>query len=87
MAGLAIGLILAAIHMVGFNITGVSVKPARSIGPAMFVGGRALADLWVFIVAPLAGGALAGVLFATGLTRAGTDLEPPAPPPAGSMPA
>ena len=70
MAGLAIGLTLAAIHMVGINITGVSVNPARSIGPALFAGGRALADLWVFLVAPLAGGALAGVVFAAGLTRA-----------------
>lgn len=70
MAGLAIGLTLCAIHLVGINITGVSVNPARSIGPALFVGGKALADLWVFIVAPLAGGALAGLVFAAGLTRA-----------------
>jgi aquaporin Z len=70
MAGLAIGLTLAAIHMAGINVTGVSVNPARSIGPAVFAGGRALADLWVFLVAPLAGGALAGVLFAAGITRA-----------------
>lgn len=70
MAGLAIGLTLAAIHLVGINITGVSVNPARSVGPALFVGGKALADLWVFIVAPLAGGALAGLLHAMGITRA-----------------
>lgn len=70
-AGLAIGLTLAAIHLVGINVTGVSVNPARSFGPALFVGGKALADLWVFIAAPLAGGALAGVLYAMGLTRAG----------------
>lgn len=70
MAGLAIGLTLAAIHLVGINVTGVSVNPARSIGPAVFVGGKALADLWVFIAAPLAGGALAGVIHAMGLTRA-----------------
>lgn len=70
MAGLAIGLTLAAIHMVGIDVTGVSVNPARSIGPAVFVGGKALADLWVFIVAPAAGGALAGVLHAAGVTRA-----------------
>jgi aquaporin Z len=69
-AGLAIGLTLAAIHLVGINVTGVSVNPARSIGPAVFVGGKALADLWVFIVAPLAGGALAGLVHASGLTRA-----------------
>ena len=69
-AGLAIGLTLAAIHLVGINVTGVSVNPARSIGPAVFVGGKALADLWVFIAAPLVGGALAGIVHATGLTRA-----------------
>ena len=70
MAGLAIGLTLAAIHLVGINVTGVSVNPARSFGPAVLVGGKALADLWVFIVAPLAGGALAGVANAAGLTKA-----------------
>lgn len=69
-AGLAIGLTLAAIHLVGINVTGVSVNPARSIGPALFVGGTALSQLWVFIAAPLAGGALAGALHAMGLTRA-----------------
>lgn len=70
MAGLAIGLTLAAIHLVGINVTGVSVNPARSIGPALFVGGKAMADLWLFIVAPLAGGVLAGVVYAAGLTKA-----------------
>jgi aquaporin Z len=70
MAGLAIGLTLAAIHLVGINVTGVSVNPARSFGPALFVGGKAMADLWVFIVAPLAGGALAGLLHRIGVTRA-----------------
>ena len=70
MAGLAIGLTLAAIHLVGINVTGVSVNPARSIGPALFVGGKAMADLWVFIVAPLAGGLVAGLVYAMGLTRA-----------------
>lgn len=70
MAGLAIGLTLTAIHLVGINVTGVSVNPARSFGPAVLVGGKALADLWVFIVAPLAGGALAGVLHAYKVTQA-----------------
>lgn len=70
MAGLAIGLTLAAIHLVGINVTGVSVNPARSIGPAVFVGGKAMADLWVFIAAPLAGGLFAGLAYAAGLTRA-----------------
>lgn len=68
-AGLAIGLTLAGIHLVGINVTGVSVNPARSFGPAIFVGGDALAQLWVFIAAPLAGGALAGVLHGMGITR------------------
>lgn len=71
MAGLAIGLTLAAIHLVGINVTGVSVNPARSAGPALLVGGTALAQLWVFVAAPLAGGALAGLLHALGITRAG----------------
>jgi aquaporin Z len=70
MAGLAIGLTLAAIHLVGINVTGVSVNPARSFGPAVFVGGQALTDLWVFILAPLAGGALAGLVHKAGFTRA-----------------
>ncbi len=69
-AGLAIGLTLAGIHLVGINVTGVSVNPARSIGPAVFVGGTALSQLWVFIVAPLVGGAIAGAVYAAGLTRA-----------------
>ncbi len=70
MAGLAIGLTLAGIHMVGINVTGVSVNPARSIGPALFVGGKALSDLWVFIAAPLFGGLVAGLLHGLGATRA-----------------
>ncbi len=69
-AGLAIGLTLTGIHLVGINVTGVSVNPARSIGPAVFVGGQAIANLWVFIVAPLVGGAIAGAVYAAGLTRA-----------------
>jgi aquaporin Z len=69
-AGLAIGLTLAAIHLVGINVTGVSVNPARSIGPAIFVGGAAISQLWVFIVAPLVGGAMAGLAYQAGVTRA-----------------
>ena len=69
-AGLAIGLTLTAIHLVGIHVTGVSVNPARSIGPALFAGGAALSQLWVFIVAPLAGGAVAGLVYKIGLTRA-----------------
>ena len=55
-AGLAIGLSLTLVHLVCINLTGTSVNPARSIGPAIFAGGQALKDLWVFIVAPLVGG-------------------------------
>lgn len=61
-AGLAIGLTLTLIHLIGIPITNVSVNPARSIGPAVFVGGWAIEQLWIFIVAPIAGGAVAGVL-------------------------
>jgi aquaporin Z len=61
-AGLAIGLTLAGVHLVGINVTGVSVNPARSFGPAMFVGGKEMADLWLFVVAPLAGAAMAAVV-------------------------
>jgi aquaporin Z len=61
-AGLAIGLVLALIHLVGIPITNTSVNPARSIGPAIFVGGWALEQLWLFIVAPLIGSGLAGLL-------------------------
>lgn len=69
-AGLAIGLTLTGIHLVGIKVTGVSVNPARSFGPALFEGGRALSQLWVFILAPLAGGLLAGIVHRIGLTRA-----------------
>ena len=58
-AGLAIGLALILIHLVGIHYTGTSVNPARSIGPALFEGGKALSQLWVFIVGPFVGGALA----------------------------
>ena len=70
MAGLAIGLTLVVIHLVGINVTGVSVNPARSIGPALFAGEGALGQLWLFIVAPIAGGVTAGVVFRTGLLDA-----------------
>ena len=59
LAGLAIGLSLILIHLVCINLTGTSVNPARSIGPALFAGGEALKNVWVFIVAPMIGGALA----------------------------
>ena len=72
-AGLSIGLMLVVIHIVGINVTGVSVNPARSIGPALFSGGTAILQLWLFIVAPLLGGAAAGLLFKSGLLDADAD--------------
>ena len=63
LAGLANGLTLAAIHIVGIRITGVSVNPARSLGPALLVQGKAIQQLWLFILAPLMGAGIAGVLF------------------------
>lgn len=62
-AGIVIGLSLTLVHLLGIAFTGTSVNPARSFGPAIFVGGDALANLWVFIVAPLVGGALAAVVY------------------------
>lgn len=58
-AGLAIGLSLILIHFVGIHYTGTSVNPARSIAPAVFEGGQALSDLWIFIVGPFVGAAIA----------------------------
>jgi len=63
LAGLAIGLTLILVHLVCINLTGTSVNPARSIGPAVFAGGQALKDLWVFVVAPLVGGGLSAVVW------------------------
>lgn len=60
-AGVAIGLSLTAVHLVGIPLTGTSVNPARSIGPALFNGGTSLEQLWLFIVAPLMGGILAAL--------------------------
>ena len=62
-AGLAIGLTLILVHLVCINLTGTSVNPARSIGPAIFAGGQALKDVWVFICAPLVGGALSALVW------------------------
>ena len=62
-AGLAIGFAFILIHLVGIKFTGTSANPARSIGPAIFEGGRALSDLWVFIIGPLVGGALAAMIW------------------------
>jgi len=62
-AGLVIGLTLAFVHILGICLTGTSVNPARSFGPAIFVGGDALAQVWVFIVAPLVGAAIAAFVY------------------------
>ncbi len=62
-AGVVIGLTLTLVHLFGIYFTGTSVNPARSFGPALFVGGDALSSLWVFIVAPLVGGALAALCY------------------------
>jgi aquaporin Z len=62
-AGLAIGLALTVVHLVGIPLTGTSVNPARSLGPALVVGGLALSQVWLFIVAPLIGGAIAAGLY------------------------
>jgi aquaporin Z len=69
-AGLAIGLTLTAIHVVGIQVTGVSVNPARSFGPAVIAQGAALSQLWLFVVAPLAGAAIAGLAFRLRLLEA-----------------
>lgn len=70
-AGLGIGITLAVIHIVGIQVTGVSVNPARSFGPAVLVGGEALAQLWLFIVAPAIGATLGALLYRFNLLKAG----------------
>ena len=73
LAGLAIGLTLTVIHIVGINVTGVSVNPARSLGPAIVgyaANPQALAQVWLFIVAPLIGAGVAGLLFKSGILAA-----------------
>jgi len=62
-AGIPIGLVLTLIHLVGIPVTNTSVNPARSIGPAIFVGGWALSQLWLFIVAPILGAMIAAVVY------------------------
>ena len=64
-AGLAIGLSLTLIHLIGIPVTNLSVNPARSTGPALFVGGWALAQLWLFWVAPMVGAVLGAFLYST----------------------
>lgn len=62
-AGISIGFTLVLIHLIGIPITGTSVNPARSLGPAVFVGGDALAQLWLFIVAPIIGGIISALIW------------------------
>lgn len=62
-AGIVIGLTLVLVHILGISFTGTSVNPARSFGPALFVGGEALKNIWVFILAPLVGGVLAAITY------------------------
>lgn len=63
MAGFGIGAALAAVHLIGIGLTGTSVNPARSFGPALFAGGTALEQVWVFLLAPAVGGLLAAVVY------------------------
>ncbi len=77
MAGAAIGLTLTLVHLLGIAIDGTSVNPARSLGPALIVGGTALRQVWLFIVAPLVGGAVAaGLLFLLYGMHSATDEAP-----------
>ena len=62
-AGIVIGLTLTFVHIIGIPLTGTSVNPARSLAPALFLGGEALAQVWVFIAAPLAGACLAAFVY------------------------
>jgi aquaporin Z len=77
-APLAIGFALTLIHLVSIPVTNTSVNPARSTGPALFVGGWALAQLWFFWVVPLAGGAFAGFLYPLAFGERGIASEKPA---------
>jgi len=65
-AGVAIGFTLVLIHLVGIPITGTSVNPARSLGPAVFAGGDAISQVWLFIVAPIIGGIIAALIWKYG---------------------
>jgi aquaporin Z len=69
MAGLAIGVTLMLIHLVAIPVTGTSVNPARSLGPALFAGGKALMQLWLFIVAPIIGAVIAALVWKMGFEK------------------
>jgi len=79
-AGLAIGLMLTLIHLISIPVTNTSVNPARSTGPAIFVGGWALGQLWLFWLAPLVGAAIAGFFY-----RSVLEGEPEPPPVTGRV--
>jgi len=92
LAPVAIGLSLAAIHFVGIPLTGTSVNPARSFGPALFAGGTAIGQVWLFIVAPLVGALIAGVTYPFLVGRAskpvpGSGISLPQRPAAAPAPA
>ena len=76
-AGVVIGLSLTVVHLIGIPITGTSVNPARSLGPALIVGGTALSQVWLFVVAPMVGGVLAAILH--GMTRPAALVAEPSP--------
>jgi aquaporin Z len=78
LAPLAIGFGLTLIHLISIPVTNTSVNPARSTGPALFVGGWAIQQLWLFWVAPILGAAIAGVAYAffAGEAESGTEAEP-----------
>ncbi|MFZ4522214.1 MAG: aquaporin Z [Bacteroidales bacterium] len=69
MAGLAIGVTLMLIHLVAIPVTGTSVNPARSLGPALFAGGKALMQLWLFVIAPIVGALLAAMVWKLGFDK------------------
>jgi aquaporin Z len=78
--GLAIGLALVVVHLVGIPLTGTSVNPARSLGPAIIVGGDSLKHVWIFLIAPLIGGAVAALLYRYLYAGEGTTAEADASP-------
>jgi len=78
LAGVGIGAALAAVHLIGIGLTGTSVNPARSFGPALFAGGTALEQVWVFLLAPTIGGVLAALVYP--FAKAGRVLPSPESP-------
>jgi len=73
-AGLSIGLTLTVVHLIGIPLTGTSVNPARSLGPALVVGGTALSQVWLFLVAPLVGAIVAAIIHAVLYPRTATSV-------------